>query len=372
MTPTFTGIRRILMTTDTIGGVWSYTLELSRALKPHGIEVILAAMGRHLSPDQEAAIAAIENVDLRQSTYRLEWMEEPWADVKAAGNWLMEIETATRPDLIHLNNYAHGALPWRAPVLLVGHSCVFSWFTAVRGESPPGIWRRYHREVTQGLSGADAVTAPSQFMLDSLRNHYGNQFVAHAPIANGRRPDDFLPGKKAPFILSAGRLWDAAKNVAVLERIAPDLSWPIVVAGDCRSPDGGERSIQGIQHLGFVCPAEMAAWMGKASIFTMPARYEPFGLSPLEAALAGCVLVLGDIPSLREVWGDSAVFVSPDDPDGLKAALESLITQPDRRKRYAAKARRRALGYTSERMAGEYLQLYGELVSAKQKPAVGK
>lgn len=365
----FTGIRRILMTTDTIGGVWRYALELCRVLEPRGIEVILAAMG-HLSPEQEQEAGGLVNVDIRQGAFRLEWMEDPWTDVRAGGEWLMDLAAETQPDIIHLNSYAHGALPWNAPVLVVGHSCVFSWFAAVRKMSPPRQWRRYHREVARGLRGADRVTAPSRTMLNSLRTHYG-VFTAHAPIANGRRADDFPPGRKEPFILSAGRLWDEAKNVTLLERIAPGLHWPIMVAGDSRHPDGGDRPVYGIRHLGCVCSSEMASWMGRASIFAMPAKYEPFGLSALEAGLAGCALVLGDIPSLREVWGDAAVFISPNDPEGLKDVLEDLIGSPEQRARYAAKSRARALGFTPERMAGEYLRLYEELILEPMKPAVG-
>ncbi|MEB3829625.1 glycosyltransferase [Phormidium sp. CCY1219] len=59
-------------------------------------------------------------------------------------------------------------------------------------------------------------------------------------------------------------------------------------------------------------PEELSHWYARAAIYAFPARYEPFGLSVLEAALSGCALVLGDIPRLREMWGDAAVFANPD------------------------------------------------------------
>lgn len=360
------GIRRILMTTDTIGGVWTYALELCRALEKRGVEVILATMGRPLSRMQQQAVAALGNVAVRESDYRLEWMASPWEDVKAAGKWLLDIEKSVRPDLVHLNSYAHGALPWSAPVLVVGHSCVFSWFAAVKREKPPGRWRRYHREVARGLKGADQVTAPTRAMLECLKANYG-EFRADAPIYNGRLAADFPPGAKEPFIFSAGRLWDEAKNAALIEQVAPVLSWPVLMAGDCRHPDGRNRKLGGIRHLGFLAPAEMADRLGKASIFALPARYEPFGLSALEAALAGCALVLGDIPSLREVWEDAAFFVSPETPEGLGTVLEKLIARSDLRRQYAAKARSRALAFAPERMADEYGRLYTTLVARKDE-----
>jgi glycosyltransferase involved in cell wall biosynthesis len=102
--------------------------------------------------------------------------------------------------------------------------------------------------------------------------------------------------------------------------------------------------------------------MERASIYVLPARYEPFGLSVLEAALGGCALVLGDIASLREVWGDTAVYVHPDDREGLRSALTDLIHDDDRRKMLATAARRRAAAFTSGRMADPYCALYAELM----------
>ena len=45
---------RVLMTTDTVGGVWTYAIELTAALAPHGIEVVLAAMGPQLTLEQRS------------------------------------------------------------------------------------------------------------------------------------------------------------------------------------------------------------------------------------------------------------------------------------------------------------------------------
>src|SRR5690349_7949526 len=118
---------RILMTTDTVGGVWTYALELARALAPHGVEVALATMGGPLSAAQRDELRPLRHVELFPSEFKLEWMEAPWADVAEAGEWLVWIERCVTPDVVHLNGYVHGALPWRAPSLVVGHSCVFSW-----------------------------------------------------------------------------------------------------------------------------------------------------------------------------------------------------------------------------------------------------
>jgi len=135
--------KRILMTADTVGGVWSYTLRLARALDRYDIEVIIATMGEALSPAQRDQIQSLSNVQVRESTYKLEWMQNPWKDVQAAGEWLLSLEDEFEPDLIHLNGYAHGNLPWRAPRIVVGHSCVLSWLRAIKSEDAPAEYGRY-------------------------------------------------------------------------------------------------------------------------------------------------------------------------------------------------------------------------------------
>jgi glycosyltransferase involved in cell wall biosynthesis len=103
--------------------------------------------------------------------------------------------------------------------------------------------------------------------------------------------------------------------------------------------------------------------MAQASIYALPARYEPFGQTALEAALSGCALVLGDVPSLREVWGAAALYVPPDDHAALQTALLQLIGDEVLRRRMAAKAKARALRFTPARMVDAYLSAYSGLVA---------
>jgi glycosyltransferase involved in cell wall biosynthesis len=361
MIETSQGIRRVLMTADTIGGVWSYALELAKALSEHGVEVALATMGELPSPEQRAQARRVLNLQLYESTYKLEWMEDPWIDIERAGDWLLALENDLNPDVIHLNGYAHGHLPWNAPHLVAGHSCVLSWWKAVKGENAPPGWGAYRRYITRGLRAADFVVTPSRAMLDELHDYYG-PLPACAVVANGRTRSRYRAASKEPLILAAGRLWDEAKNISVLCDIAPEIDWPIFVAGDAIHPDGGQKSLDGVQTLGRLSEEQLADYFARASIYCSPARYEPFGLSILEAALSGCALVLGDIPSLRENWNDAALFVPPDDSEGFALQLRELTLDAGRRTSLAGAAFARACWFTSERMAHGYMAVYRELV----------
>jgi glycosyltransferase involved in cell wall biosynthesis len=283
-------------------------------------------------------------------------MQESWADVEASGRWLLHLAQNYKPNLIHLNSFGHGALPWQAPVVVTAHSCVLSWWQAVKHEPAPDAWNRYRDLVKASLSAADIVTTPTLAMASALSAHYELPLQACAVVPNGRNASRFHRGEKEPFVLTAGRLWDEAKNIRAVAEIAPKLSWPVYCAGDTAGTL--DRCTGGCTMLGRLSTSDLAQWYSRASIYAMPAHYEPFGLSILEAALSGCALVLGDIPSLREIWKDAAVFVSPENPQALETALRNLIADTHLREYLSRRACTRALAFDSGRAARGWMDAY--------------
>jgi glycogen synthase len=342
---------RALMTADSLGGVWPYALDLVRGLRGHGIDVVLATMGGQLRDDQRREAASAGLAGLHEGSFRLEWMADPWDDVECAGDWLLALAEDEAADVVHLNSFAHGALDWGRPTIVVAHSDVCSWWAAVHDEEPPEGWRRYRDAVAAGLRSADAVVAPTRAVLADLGRSYGtNDGVV---IPNGSSVPEGAEAANEPFVLAAGRLWDAAKNLELLDRAAEGLDWQVVAAGPLG--DAAPRHVRPTGRLGH---RELADLRSRASIFAAPALYEPFGLAPLEAARACCALVLGDIPSLREVWEDAALYVDPRDEGALRVALQELIADPALRQEMAARARRRAARYGIGPMARAYADLY--------------
>ena len=357
--------RRVLMTADPFGGVWTYMLELVRGLVASEVEVIVASMGGPVSPAQRAAFDRIgAGAVLLDDHRRLEWMEKPWDDIAATGEWLLELEREHRPDLVHLNGYAHAALPFRAPVLVVAHTCVFSWWRAVHRCYPPAEFDRYHESVARGLRAASMVVAPTRTALSTLVAQYG-ELQSSRVIPHGRSP---LPSPgllRENVVLGVGRLWDEAKNLRALADVAPSLPypWTVRLAGSPRSPEGEVLSLPGVEMLGQLPDHSLGAHYDRATIFALPAFYEPFGISVLEAAHAGCALVLGDLRSLRENWDGAAIFVPPEDRVALRAAIVELINRPSHRRRLVAEARARAASLTPGRMCAAYLHVYSTLLA---------
>ncbi len=360
---------RVLMTTDTVGGVWTYATELAAALSARDVDVVLATMGAPLSTSQQTEASRIPRVSIEESAFRLEWMANPWTDVDAAGEWLLDLERRYRPDVVHLNGYAHAALGWSAPTIVVGHSCVRSWHEAVRGAPAGAEWDEYTRRVTAGLERAHAVVAPSRYMRDALVRHYGVRREMRV-IYNARSAAAFAPAEKESFVFAAGRVWDVGKNLRLLDAAAATIVWQVFAAGPTESPDGHTYFASAMQTLGVLAPADVRSWLARACIFAHPARYEPFGLSVLEAAMCGCALVLGDIATLRELWTGAAVFVDPTNDEALARAVNDLCGNPSRCISLGARARARARHFTPARMAAAYLGLYADVLARTVDPEV--
>lgn len=358
---------RLLMTTDTVGGVWSYTRELCTELLRRGHQIALVTLGRELSPSQRAWATAVsadhpKSFELVESALRLEWMQESAADVAESMQLVERVARRFRPDLIHSNQFCFGNVQAACPRMVVAHSDVLSWWSALRGGYPDSSpWlEHYHSVVSRGLHHADRVMAPSHWMALQVREHYElatDVEVVWNGVAETEQPE--WSGKKLQAV-SLGRLWDEGKNLKViLER---RLNLPVLVAGETREP-GTDRECDvaggAARLLGPLGPDAVDALLRESAIYIASSRYEPFGLAPVEAAMRGCAIVASDLPSLREIWKDAAVFFDAEDSRSLDAAIDTLTADREVLRRMQMAARSRAVEhFTAARMADRYCETY--------------
>lgn len=314
---------RLLLTTDAVGGVWRYSLDLARGLQERGIGCVLAVLGPGPNPAQRTEARAVPGLDLVQTGLPLDWTAEDAAALRTASTRLATLAALTGAMSVHLHAPALvGDAAWPVPVVAVAHSDVGTWWRAMRGGPPPDdlAWRI---EATRaGLHAAHRVIAPSRSHADAVRAVYGDMDIA--VVHNGAAPMVPPAGPRTRAVLTAGRLWDEAKGIATLDRAAALLDAPIRAAGPVQGPTGGAAAFPNLHLLGTLDPDGMAQAYASATVFASAARYEPFGLSVLEAALAGMRLVLWDMPTFRELWDGVARFVGTeaDWPGALRAALD--------------------------------------------------
>lgn len=348
---------RVLMTTDAVGGVWTYAVDLAGGLARAGVETTLVVFGPSPHPDQAAQADAVPGLSLVDTRLPLDWMATEPAEVLECGAALRGLVRAARADLVHLNSPALAAVGgFDAPVIGACHSCVATWWSAVKdGPMPPDLrWRS--QALWQGMLGCDALVAPTAAFAEATARTYEipRPFVVH----NGRGASAAPPSVREPMIFTSGRLWDEGKNIGVLDAAAARIGAPLYAAGPLQGPTGGLVKLRHVRELGRLSAGEVAAWLPRAPVFASGALYEPFGLGVLEAAKAGCALVLSDIPSFRELWDEAAVFVEPDDAQGFAEAFRRLLAEPVEAERLGAKARARAGRYTVEAMTAGVLGLY--------------
>ncbi len=349
---------RVFMTADAVGGVWSYALDLAHGLCAGGAHVVLAVLGPEPSPAQRRQ-AADAGVSLLSTGLDLDWTAETAAAAGESGSMVARLAASADPDIVHL--HSAGLLAgqnYPVPVVVTCHSCVATWWQAVHGGSlPPHLaWQR--ERTAAGYAKADVLIAPSAAFSAATTLAYGRS-VAPIVVHNGRASHLARePLDRADGVFTSGRLWDFGKNLATLDAAAASLPWPVLAAGPLDGPNGERASFSHLQAAGWLSHDQVANHLAAMPIYATSACYEPFGLSVLEAAQAGCALVLSDIPTFRELWAGVASFVQPGDAQGYAAAITGLMHDPARRAALGDAARVHATRYTVDAMVAGTLAVY--------------
>ncbi|MFC4168352.1 glycosyltransferase family 4 protein [Teichococcus aestuarii] len=357
----------ILVTADAVGGVWSYAMALCRGLLARRMQVTLAVLGPAPGAAQRLEAAALPGLRLLETGLPLDWMAPDAAAVQESGRRLAALVRESGADLLHLNSPALAAgNRFPVPVLAFCHSCLASWWAAVKPGPLPAAYAWHRDLLAQGYHAADLLAAPSAAFATATQALYG--LPERPRLVHNGIPPWAVPHAPAalPFAFTAGRLWDEGKDVATLDAAAAELPFPLLAAGPVAGPGGARVALRHLQGRGSLDRAAMQGILAQRPLFASAARYEPFGLAVLEAAQAGCPLVLSDIPTFREIWGGAADYVPPGDAAGFAAALRRLAASPRLRRARAEAARLRAARYTAEAMVAATLGLYRALVPASQ------
>ena len=355
---TAAGPRRILMSVDALGGVWTYAQELARGLSQSHVDVMLAVLGPAPSREQLAQARQVPGLEVVETGLPLDWTARREGELDDVAVELKKLAADFGADLVHLNAPGHaGQSSWDKPLVVAAHSCVASWWRAVRdGPLPADLeWRSQRTSI--GLRLADAIIAPSRSFARDLQAVYGSMPVAAVLNGSDATPAHEQGGDRDVFLV-AGRLWDLAKNLTVVDQAAGLSDIAVHAAGPVIGPNGERTAFQHLLSLGNLDNQELAGWYARTSVFISMSKYEPFGLAVLEAAQAGAALILSDIPTFRELWNGAALFVDANDPQALSEALRYLKSHPLLKEDLARAAAGRAEQYTPQRMVKGTLAVY--------------
>jgi len=246
------------------------------------------------------------------------------AHAASVGGEVVEQSRRGGVDVLHVPWIDGAPLRPRGPIVVTLHDLV----TLKR----PGEFLRFglrHRMRYLAVERATRLIVPTHAVAEDavalLKVNAGRVHVVHeaADAVFHPRPADEVASvrhrRQLPreYLLWVGGLRhpDPRKRVAALAEAPRDL--PLVLVGE---PGQWARELPGVILTGGVDDDELAALYSGARALVFPSGDEGFGLPCVEALACGTPVVATDGPALREVLGDRASFVAPDDLEGLLAA----------------------------------------------------
>lgn len=174
-----------------------------------------------------------------------------------------------------------------------------------------------------------------------------------------------------PYVLYVGSR-DPHKNVAgaldafaLVAPMLPDLR--LYLAGRWNPADlawlqattNARPELRGrVEHIGFVADDDMASLYGNAEVFLFPSFAEGFGLPILEAMACHTPVVASNRGSLPEVAGDAAILRSPDDVEGLSAAMVRVLEDTSLRRALIQRGAERVREFSWDRVLETTVRVY--------------
>jgi glycosyltransferase involved in cell wall biosynthesis len=214
------------------------------------------------------------------------------------------------------------------------------------------LWRLYHLSwwPQRALLGrADAHATVSETTRELMLTH---RLTTHPITVVPNAVDTGLVGRdSAPTrdLVYMGSFMPY-KNVELLVRsmsLLPDYTLHLLSRADEATVRRltSLASTASIQFHQGVSDEEYVTLLSEATALVSASRNEGFGLPLIEAMASGTPIAVSDIPIFREIGGDAAVFFDPDSPESFAAAIHSLES-PAEWKRRSALARTRASSYS--------------------------
>lgn len=354
------------------GGVQGQVLGLARALREHDVDV--RVIGPCDGPPPEPGVSSIG----RSIRLAANGSVAPIAPSPAAAARTLATLRAERPDIVHLHE---PLVPGPSLTAVLGSGAPLVGTFHASGHSPAYT---YMGPVLRLLARRLAVrVAVSDEARDMARRHLGGKWRIVGNGVDADRISEAAPWsaelagpaespeqKGAPVVLFVGR-HEPRKGLSVLLDAFLELSSEATlwVVGDGPETDAlRARDVAGVEWLGRVDDAELAARMRAASVVCAPSlRAESFGVVLLEAMAAGAVVVASDIDGYREVARDGreAILVPPGDVVALRQGLRRALDAGAFTSGLIEAGRARSASFSMSSMTRSYLDIYAEVLDRR-------
>ncbi len=208
----------------------------------------------------------------------------------------------------------------------------------------PGDWHEIlFRKLMylKAFKKADAIMTVSQYSKREILDNYSLKNTDIVVAGNGWQHfnidnvDEIIFDRYASRI-KRGRYYFYLASLApnknlkwILEnaKMHPEVTY--VIAGRSLGDRSGIEKLPNVVLIGYAKDAEARALMKYCKAFVFPSTYEGFGIPPMEALCMGARIILGDIPVLHEIYGESALYINCNDAD---VNLDELLDKSDAKK----------------------------------------
>ena len=226
------------------------------------------------------------------------------------------------------------------------------------------------------IARADKIIAVSKSTADDIAEYFPQAKNKIKVIYNGWDKDKCQPVDLATknkmrdkynlpdkFIFYIGRI-ETKKNIQNLIKafaLLKNKDYHLVLAG--RPGNYGyqeiislaEKNKDRIHFLGHVPDEDYQRLIATADIFAFPSKFEGFGIPILEAMGCGVPVIASDIPVLKEVGDQAAIYFNPDSDLDLAEKLDSLISDSALQQNLRGRGLMQAAKFSWEKCARETL-----------------
>ena len=302
---------------------------------------------------------------LEQAGVRVFNVEEPHRNVRQFFKAQRELWWAVKtfcPDVIHVHMAAQSVLI--QPYRVLGYKVV----TTVHNEFDRSVWLMglASRIVTVSKAGYEGMVRRG-FSRKKIR------IVLNGSVGSPRLKQEFAPAEiQHPAIVTVGGMHprkgisDLLEAFSIVRETYPEAHLYLLGEGPCQEEYEATAKSLNLEYsahfLGF--RDDPREYLSAADIFVLASHSDPGPLVIAEARNAGCAIVATNVDGIPEMLdhGAAGLLVPPRDPMTLAAAIEGLLADRAKLKKYSDMARRNVERFTISRVCQEMDEVYRELV----------
>lgn len=334
-------------------GVHRYAFEICNKLHEMGVDFHVA-IPQEICPDYKFSFKTVRVGSL--NTHLWEQISLP-RYLKSIGSPLLISFTGCGP-----LNYDNQIMT----IHDVSHERYPEWFSK-------NYYRFYHFMMPRIGRKAHAILTVSEFskaeIVDTLGLDANKIHVVHSNVPFHNKPTaeeimNYKPDTNAEKYIIAVSSMDPRKNFVRLAEAfnnIKDKSIKLYIIGmrfkAFNTPDLQKLVGDNIHLPGYVDDEALQLMYKNAMLSVYPSLYEGFGLPPLESMTFGCPAVNSDIPALREVSEDAALYVDPYNVQNITDQIDRLVEDADLRQALRMRGLEQVKKYSWEKSAKQVYEL---------------